>query len=99
MDSTDRLDRATPDELGAHDFASGSMAPKVEAACAFVRETGGRAGIGSLAARSTEAYPEYYPNSGLAVQLQSFQDSIVGPVKTPLFILLAAATPLSPAAQ
>ncbi|MGD8329066.1 MAG: carbamate kinase [Acidobacteriota bacterium] len=44
-----RIDHATPDELAGYDFASGSMAPKVEAACAFVRETGGRAAIGSLA--------------------------------------------------
>ncbi|UCD25119.1 MAG: ABC transporter permease, partial [Gemmatimonadota bacterium] len=43
-----------------------------------------------LAARSTEDYPEYYPNEGLQVQLQSFQDSIVGDVKTPLMVLLAA---------
>lgn len=44
-----RIDRATPEEICAHDFADGSMGPKVEAACAFVRETGGRAAIGSLA--------------------------------------------------
>jgi carbamate kinase len=44
-----RIDRATPEEICAHDFAGGSMAPKVQAACAFVRETGGRAAIGSLA--------------------------------------------------
>ncbi len=49
-----------------------------------------RSEVNVLAARSTENYPEYYPNTGLAVQLQSFQDSIVGTVKTPLFILLAA---------
>jgi len=49
-----------------------------------------RSEVNVLAARSTEDYPEYYPNTGLAVQLQSFQDSIVGTVKTPLFILLAA---------
>lgn len=29
-------------------FARGSMGPKVEAACAFARQTGGIAGIGSL---------------------------------------------------
>jgi len=46
--------------------------------------------VNVLAARLTEGHPEYYPNRGLAVQLQSFQDSIVGTVKTPLFILLAA---------
>ena len=41
--------RATPDAMAAHTFATGSMGPKVEAACAFVRETGGFAGIGALA--------------------------------------------------
>ena len=35
-------------ELRAHDFASGSMGPKVEAACSFVEETGRRAAIGAL---------------------------------------------------
>ena len=44
-----RIERATPEEICAHGFPSGSMGPKVEAACAFVRETGGRATIGSLA--------------------------------------------------
>jgi carbamate kinase len=29
-------------------FAAGSMGPKVEAACDFVRQTGGISGIGSL---------------------------------------------------
>ncbi len=43
-----RIERTDPDTLCAHGFAAGSMGPKVEAACAFVRETGGRAGIGSL---------------------------------------------------
>lgn len=37
------------DELGATEFSAGSMGPKVTAACRFVRETGGRAAIGSLA--------------------------------------------------
>jgi len=44
-----RIDRATVAELDAHDFADGSMGPKVEAACSFVRDAGGRAAIGSLA--------------------------------------------------
>jgi carbamate kinase len=44
-----RIDRATPDELEVHEFAAGSMGPKVEAACTFVRETGKRAAIGALA--------------------------------------------------
>lgn len=42
------LRRVTPDELDDHDFATGSMGPKVEAACKFVRETGCRAAIGAL---------------------------------------------------
>ena len=43
------LPRATPDELGAHAFAAGSMGPKVEAASRFVRATGRPAAIGALA--------------------------------------------------
>jgi carbamate kinase len=39
---------ATPDDLGALPFAAGSMGPKVEAACRFVRANGGFAAIGSL---------------------------------------------------
>jgi carbamate kinase len=41
--------RATPDELRRERFATGSMAPKAEAACRFVEETGNRAAIGALA--------------------------------------------------
>ena len=37
------------DELRSLRFASGSMGPKVEAACRFVEATGGTAAIGSLA--------------------------------------------------
>jgi carbamate kinase len=44
-----KISRATPKELEAYDFAAGSMGPKVEAACTFVRETGKLAAIGSLA--------------------------------------------------
>ena len=40
--------RATPLELREHDFAPGSMGPKVEAACRFVERTGGRAVIAAL---------------------------------------------------
>ena len=40
--------RATPEGLRAHEFAPGSMGPKVEAVCRFVERTGGRAAIGSL---------------------------------------------------
>jgi carbamate kinase len=40
--------RASPDALAGLYFASGSMGPKVEAACDYARRTGGRAGIGAL---------------------------------------------------
>jgi carbamate kinase len=40
--------RTSPDAIEALKFAAGSMGPKVEAACDFVRTTGGIAGIGSL---------------------------------------------------
>jgi carbamate kinase len=40
--------RASPNALEKLNFASGSMGPKVEAACAFARKTGGMAAIGSL---------------------------------------------------
>jgi carbamate kinase len=40
--------RASPDALAKIEFAAGSMGPKVEAACAYARQTGGRAGIGAL---------------------------------------------------
>jgi carbamate kinase len=42
------IERTTPRELRSLDFAAGSMAPKVEAACRFVERTGGEAVIGSL---------------------------------------------------
>jgi carbamate kinase len=44
-----RIDRITPAELRARDFAAGSMGPKVEAAAQFVERTGKRAAIGALA--------------------------------------------------
>jgi carbamate kinase len=47
-DDERRLDAATPAELRAHDFESGSMGPKVEAACRFVEATGRRAAVGAL---------------------------------------------------
>jgi carbamate kinase len=43
------ITHATPDELRLTEFASGSMAPKVMAACRFVDQTGGTAAIGALA--------------------------------------------------
>lgn len=42
------LNKVTPQELSQHDFAAGSIGPKVEAAQAFVLATGKRAVIGSL---------------------------------------------------
>jgi carbamate kinase len=48
---TDRqrpIRRATPDRLRSGSFAAGSMGPKVEAACRFAEQTGGRATIGGL---------------------------------------------------
>lgn len=42
------LGRTTPRELALQSYAAGSMAPKVQAACAFVRSAGQRAAIGSL---------------------------------------------------
>jgi carbamate kinase len=42
------LGATSPQALAKHDFASGSMAPKVQAACEFVRATGRRAAIGAL---------------------------------------------------
>ena len=44
-----KISHITVGELETYDFAAGSMGPKVEAACTFVRETGKRAAIGSLA--------------------------------------------------
>jgi carbamate kinase len=43
------MDRTTPAYLQGHTFATGSMAPKVQATCAFVSQSGKRAVIGSLA--------------------------------------------------
>jgi len=40
---------ATPDAMGQFDFATGSMGPKVDAACQFARRTGKVAAIGALA--------------------------------------------------
>ncbi|MCG6957582.1 MAG: ABC transporter permease [Gemmatimonadetes bacterium] len=43
-----------------------------------------------LASRATRAYPDFYPNTGLRVALEGYRDSLVGTVKTPLYVLLAA---------
>lgn len=42
------LHRISPAQLRHYSFAPGSMAPKVEAVCRFVEQTGGIAGIGRL---------------------------------------------------
>lgn len=42
------LHRVSPAQLRRYSFAPGSMAPKVEAVCRFVEQTGGMAGIGRL---------------------------------------------------
>jgi carbamate kinase len=44
----ERLGRVTPDELAGLELPAGSMGPKVQAACAFARNTGNEAVIGSL---------------------------------------------------
>lgn len=44
--------RAAPEQLENHGFPPGSMGPKVDAACAFVRETGGFAAIGAIESAS-----------------------------------------------
>ncbi|MCU1421176.1 MAG: carbamate kinase, partial [Microbacteriaceae bacterium] len=43
------ITQTTPGWLRARTFAAGSMAPKVDAVCRFVEETGKRAAIGRLA--------------------------------------------------
>ena len=48
-DSAEKISTTTPDEIENHQFEAGSMGPKVEAACDFVRRTGQRAVIGALA--------------------------------------------------
>ena len=47
-DHAELVSETTPDALRQGRFAQGSMGPKVEAACAFVDATGGRAVIGAL---------------------------------------------------
>jgi len=42
------INKVTPQALAKHKFPAGSMAPKVEAACKFVLDTGKKAYIGSL---------------------------------------------------
>ena len=44
-----RLERVTPADLDAIEFAAGSMGPKVDAAKEFASATGKRAAIGTLA--------------------------------------------------
>ena len=55
--------RTSPDALAGIPFAAGSMGPKVEAACDFVRKTGGIAGIGSL----EEAFTMLHGTTGTTI--------------------------------
>jgi carbamate kinase len=48
LPSATPLGQITPSQLRTYQFAPGSMAPKVEAACRFVEATRGFAGIGKL---------------------------------------------------
>jgi carbamate kinase len=57
----------TTTELQRHEFASGSMGPKVDAAASFVRATGGQACIGELA----DAVAIVDGNAGTAVVCDS----------------------------
>lgn len=50
--AAEAIARASPAELRELSLEPGSMAPKVEAACRFVEQTGGRASIGALEAAS-----------------------------------------------
>ncbi len=43
-----RITSASPEDFRGIDFPAGSMGPKVEAACTFVKNTGRRATIGAL---------------------------------------------------
>jgi carbamate kinase len=49
FDYESTLGNASPAELREHDFAPGSMGPKIEAACRFVEATERRAAIGAVA--------------------------------------------------
>lgn len=42
------IQHTTPEEISAFEFPAGSMGPKVEAACQFVKQTGKPAAIGAL---------------------------------------------------
>lgn len=48
VESAEPIGSITPSQIGTMQFAAGSMAPKVEAACDFVAGGGGIAGIGRL---------------------------------------------------
>lgn len=79
-----QLDREDPWERNNHYLPTiARLAPG-----ATLEQAGSEVDV--LAARSTQDYPVYYPNSGYRVQMRSFQESMVGAVETPLYILLAA---------
>jgi len=79
-----QLDRENPWERNNH------YLPTIARLAPGTRLEQARSEIDVLAARSTSDYPEFYPNAGFRVQLQSFQDAVVGRVKTPLYVLLGA---------
>jgi len=43
-----------------------------------------------LAARSTDDYPDYYPDPGYRIRLDGYHERITGNVATPLYVLLGA---------
>lgn len=79
-----RLDRTNPWERNNHYLPTvARLAPGATLGQATAE-------VELLARRSTDEYPEYYPNAGYRVRLQTLQDAIVGTAKTPLYVLLAA---------
>jgi predicted permease len=79
-----RLDRDDPWERNNHYLPTvARLAPG-----ATVRSA--QSELDVFAARATRDYPVYYPNTGLRVQVRSYQDSIVGGVRTALYVLLGA---------
>jgi carbamate kinase len=68
--------RATPEALGASEFAAGSMGPKVRAACSFVEQTGGFAVIGSIT--DTPALVRGEAGTVVAVEAAGIETAIGG---------------------
>jgi carbamate kinase len=68
--------RASPTSLADSEFAEGSMAPKVRAACEFVERTGKRAVIGSIA--DTEALVRGDAGTMVAVDVEGLEVTVAG---------------------